>query len=76
MDTEWRSENMNIPMPSLLFYSCHVVTCDLLLSISMDDIAGYTLGAVWVEQYTVFWDVPYVVLKVTFSTLGNRYDNS
>ena len=39
-------------MPSLLFYACHVVTfsSDLLSSINMDDIAGYTLGTVWVEQ--------------------------
>ena len=43
----------------------------------MDDIAGYTLGAVWVvEQYTVFSDVPYAVFKVSLSTLSNRYDRS
>ena len=42
----------------------------------MDDIAGYTLGTVWVEQYTVFSDVPYAVFKVSLSTLSNRYDRS
>ena len=52
------------------------LSCDLLLSITMDDIAGYTLGTVWVEQYTVFSDVPYAVFKVSLSTLSNRYDRS
>ena len=43
----------------------------------MDDIAGYTLGTVWVvEQYTVFSDVPYAVFKVSLSTLSNKYDRS
>ena len=65
------------PFDPIMFTCCFCIFLQVSLRLSFCDIldnyltslAGiYTLGTAWVEQYTVFWDVPYAVLKVALYT--------
>ena len=73
ISTVW-PHNVYLQLLYFLLVSLRLSFCDIRDNYLTSLASIYTLGTAWVEQYTVFWDVLYVVLKVTLSTLGNRYE--
>ena len=67
ISTVW-PHNVYLQLLYFLLVSLRLSFCDIRDNYLTSLASIYTLGTAWVEQYTVFWDVPYAVQKVALYT--------